>query len=85
MAMAQATARFLKPVRFGDTITIETEIFEFGRSSFKVKNRALKSGLLCVEGQSTRVWSGRDPADPTQIKGLPIPAEVVALFMKGGN
>jgi 4-hydroxybenzoyl-CoA thioesterase len=30
-----------------------------------------------VEGFETRVWTGRDPADPSRIRSQPIPAEVI--------
>ena len=35
-------------------------------------------GALAVEGKETRVWAGRDPADPDKIKSQPIPAGVAA-------
>jgi 4-hydroxybenzoyl-CoA thioesterase len=41
-------------------------------------HRLLKGDTLAVEGTETRVWVGRDPANPDKLKGLPIPAEVVA-------
>ena len=34
-------------------------------------------GALGVEGFETRVWTGRDPADPAKIRSQPIPAEVI--------
>jgi 4-hydroxybenzoyl-CoA thioesterase len=37
-------------------------------------------GALAVEGSETRVWAGRDPDDPVKMKGVPIPAAVIARF-----
>jgi len=71
-------ARFLIPARFGDDVTIETAITEMKRSSFQVTHHLKKDGALAVEGFETRVWTGRDPADPGRIRSQPIPAEVIA-------
>jgi 4-hydroxybenzoyl-CoA thioesterase len=71
-------ARFIVPSTFGDVVAIESTVAEIRRSSFRMLHRLLKGDTLAVEGTETRVWVGRDPADPDKLKGLPIPAEVVA-------
>jgi len=76
--LVDARAQFLIPSRFGDEVTIESRVGEFHRSSFTVVHRILKEGALAVEGLETRVWAGRDPADPERIKAKPIPPEVIA-------
>jgi 4-hydroxybenzoyl-CoA thioesterase len=76
--MVDTRARFLVPARFGDDVTIETSITEIKRSSFQITHQLKKDGALSVEGFETRVWTGRDPADPSKIRSQPIPAEVVA-------
>jgi 4-hydroxybenzoyl-CoA thioesterase len=43
-------------------------------------HRLLKGDTLAVEGTETRVWAGRDPGNPEKLKGMPIPAEVVATL-----
>jgi len=37
-------------------------------------------GELAVEGRETRVWAGRDPADPSRMKAKAIPEDVIARF-----
>jgi hypothetical protein len=37
-------------------------------------------GTLAVEGRETRVWAKRDAADPSRLKVLPVPEDVVARF-----
>jgi 4-hydroxybenzoyl-CoA thioesterase len=59
-------------------VVIETTITEIKRSSFSVTHRILKDGQLVVEGFETRVWVGRDPADPDKIRAKPLPEEIVA-------
>ena len=76
--MVDTRARFLLPTRYGDDVVIETTITEIKRSSYSLAHRILKDGALAVEGFETRVWVGRDPADPDKIKAKPLPDEVVA-------
>jgi 4-hydroxybenzoyl-CoA thioesterase len=83
-AMVESRGRFLKPTRFGDDVTIDSTVTKFGRSSFDVSHRLFKDGELCVEGFETRVWVGRDPADPKRIKAKPIPAEIIERLSRTG-
>jgi 4-hydroxybenzoyl-CoA thioesterase len=53
-------------------------VTEIKRSSFQITHLLKKAdGALGVEGFETRVWTGRDPADPSKIRSRPIPAEVI--------
>ncbi len=81
--MVDTRARFIIPNRFGDDVVIETTIAKFGRSSFDVHHRILKDGELSVEGFETRVWTVRDPADPSRIKSQPIPPDIIARIEQG--
>jgi 4-hydroxybenzoyl-CoA thioesterase len=76
--MVDTRAKFHIPGFFGDDVEIQTSVTEVKRSSFSIEHRILKDGALAVEGWETRVWVGKDPADPDKIKSKPIPAEVVA-------
>jgi len=76
--MVDTRARFVLPARYGDDVVIETTISELRRSSFDVQHRLTKDGKLAVEGFETRVWVGRDPADPERIKAKPLPPEAIA-------
>jgi 4-hydroxybenzoyl-CoA thioesterase len=75
-----AKARFFKPAKFNDVADIASEVSKFGRSSFEVSHRISIGGELAVEGSEMRVWAGRDPDDPVKMKGVPIPAAVIARF-----
>ena len=75
-----AKARFLKPAKFNDVADIASEVSKFGRSSFEVSHRISIGGELAVEGSEMRGWAGRDPDDPVKMKGVPIPAAVIARF-----
>jgi 4-hydroxybenzoyl-CoA thioesterase len=70
-------ARFLKPTRFGDDVTVETTV-KFGRSSFEIEHRLSLKGELCAECTEKRVWTVRDSQG--QLKSHPVPDAVLAKF-----
>jgi 4-hydroxybenzoyl-CoA thioesterase len=71
---------FHLPSRFGEDVVVETQITEWGRSSFKVRHRLLKGDALGAEGHEVRVWSGKDPENPGRLKGLAVPEEIKVRF-----
>jgi 4-hydroxybenzoyl-CoA thioesterase len=72
--------RFIIPSSFGDELLAESKILEWRTSSFVIQHRLLKGKLLAVEGAETRVWTGRDPANPDRMKARPIPRDVIQKF-----
>jgi 4-hydroxybenzoyl-CoA thioesterase len=76
--VVDVAARFIVPSVFGDAVMIESTVVEIKRSSFRMQHRLLKGETLAVEANETRVWVGRDPADPEKLKGRPIPEDVIA-------
>jgi 4-hydroxybenzoyl-CoA thioesterase len=78
--LVDAGARFIAPARFGDAVEMTSQVIEFRRSSFDVEHQLVARGAIAVEGRETRVWTRRDPADPSGIKSQQIPPEVVARF-----
>ena len=75
--LANTRARFLKPTRFGDDVTVDTKI-SFGRSSFEIEHRLSLKGETCAECTEKRVWVARD-ADG-RLKSYPVPEAVLAKF-----
>src|SRR5690348_6238089 len=69
--LVDARSRFLAPVKFGDTLDIESQVSEFRRSSFDVTHRMTIGAELAVEGRETRVWATRDRENPERIKAKP--------------
>lgn len=78
--MVDTRAKFILPSFYGDDVVIESQVARFGRTSFDIEHRILKSGKLAVEGFETRVWAGPDPDRPGGLKGVAIPAEVQKAF-----
>jgi 4-hydroxybenzoyl-CoA thioesterase len=80
IALVDARANFLKPVKFGDVVEIASRVSEFRRSSFDVEHRISVDGQLAVEGSESRVWTVRDKTNPDIITASAIPPEVIAKF-----
>ena len=83
--VVESSARFLIPSRYGETVTIESSISRFGRSSFGVLHRLLRGEALAIEATETRVWSAVDPNDPDRIQGVPIPPDVIQALSADNN
>jgi len=82
--MVDTRATFHIPSKYGDEVTIETTITEFGRSSFNVHHKLLRGDKLAVEGFEKRVLVGKDDSG-AGIRSVPVPAEVKALFDHEGR
>jgi 4-hydroxybenzoyl-CoA thioesterase len=78
--LVDASANFITPIRFGDTVEMTSRVSEFRRSSFDVEHRLSVNGALAVEGAETRVWAARSKDDPEKIGGMAIPPDVIAKF-----
>lgn len=78
--LVDASANFLKPSRFGDTIEVASRISAFRRSSFSVEHRITNQGATAVEGEEIRVWAARDKDNAEKIAAMAIPPEVIARF-----
>ena len=81
--LVDASANFIAPIRFGDTVEMTSRVSAFRRSSFDVEHHLSVNGALSVEGAETRVWAARSKDDPEKIGGIAIPADVIAKFGAG--
>jgi 4-hydroxybenzoyl-CoA thioesterase len=80
--LVKVHSRFLKPLRYGDDVTIESTVAELRRSSFDVQHRLSKNGALAVEGFETRVWVQGNPARG-EMKATPLPQAVIERLSRG--
>jgi 4-hydroxybenzoyl-CoA thioesterase len=80
--LVDTRAKFTAPCAFGDDVKITSAILEVRRSSFDVRHELRRGDLLCVEGQETRVWTGRDP-ETGRMRSLPLPDVVVERMRQG--
>jgi 4-hydroxybenzoyl-CoA thioesterase len=75
--LVRTRAKFIKPTRFGDDVTVDTRI-TFGRTSFEIEHKLSRGGELCVECSEKRVWVVRDAEG--RLKSHPVPAAVREKF-----
>ena len=78
MPIVEVGAKFILPCRFDDEVVVESEVGEWGRSSFTVRHRILKAGALALDGFEKRVWAAPHPEQPGAIKAQAVPAEIIA-------
>ena len=78
--LVEARAQFIVPSQFGDTVTVESCVSEWGRSSFSVHHKIFKEDVLALEIFEKRVWVTRIEGDVIRYKGIPVPEEVKARF-----
>lgn len=81
MPLVDVGAKFFIPSRFGDRVTVESNVGEWKRSSLTIEHRILREGKLAVQGHESRVWAGKDPERPGAIKARAIPEEVMQKFL----
>ena len=78
--MVETSARFFVPSAFGDVVTVESTILEWGKSSFRVEHKLYRGDVLGAEGLEKRVWTVRDKQNPRKLKSEKIPEEVKNRF-----
>ena len=67
----EASGEFKAPITFDDPLTIETEIYYWGRTSFRVRYRGFRKAQLVFEGHEVRVWA---TIEDGEARSAPIPA-----------
>jgi 4-hydroxybenzoyl-CoA thioesterase len=80
LPMVDVRAVYRSSSRFGDTVTVETRVPEFGNSSFKVEHRLMNRGVLAVECFETRVWTVWNADEPGRLKPAPVPGKIREAF-----
>jgi 4-hydroxybenzoyl-CoA thioesterase len=80
LPLVEQGTKFHAPCRFDDEVILESEVGEWGRSSFTVRHRVLKGSDIAVDGFEKRVWAIADPERAGRIKPEPIPREIMAAL-----
>lgn len=78
--MVDTRGQFYVPASFGETVTIETRIVKWGRSSFQVEHKLYNREALAAECSEKRVWTVRDPQARNGMRGQAVPDEVKVRF-----
>lgn len=80
--LVRTQARFIRPTRFGDDVTVVSSI-TFGRTSFEIEHKLSLKGELCAQCSEKRVWTTRDAEG--RLKSHPVPEAVLAAFTSPRN
>ena len=80
MPVVEVGARFVMPCHFDADVSVESEVSEWGRSSFTVRHRILKAGELALDGFEKRVWAAPHPDRAGAVKAQAVPAEIIACL-----
>ena len=75
--LVEARARFIIPSTYGDELVAESCVTEWRNSSFVVRHRFLREGVLALEGWETHVWAVAHPTAPHRLKSVPLPEDVI--------
>ena len=78
--MVETSARFFVPSSFGDKVMVESEIVEWGNSSFRVEHKLFRGDVLAAEGFEKRVWTARAMDGSNKLQSKKIPQEVKDRF-----
>ena len=78
-ALAGCDAKLLRPLTFGDEISLESKITDWRDARFSVEHRVEKHRQLSAIGHEHRFWALRDEATGKLGAG-PIPAEFRNAF-----
>jgi len=55
LPLVEANARFMRPIRFGDTVRLTSFVSSWQRMTVKIGHRAEVNGELCSEGMEIRI------------------------------
>ncbi len=80
MPLAESSARYLLPSRFGDLLQIESSVTSWARKVLVVSHTVTRHDKTMVEGTETRIWGLRHPDDPARLKAGVIPDEIRRRF-----
>lgn len=78
--LAEATARFLRPSRYGQTIEFQTAVEIWHEKRMTVLHQGYRDGDLLIEGREIRFCGGPHPDDPERLRSVPIPREIIEAF-----
>ncbi len=78
--LVQASCNFHVPSTFGDVVTVESCVTNWGNSSFALQHKLYRGETLAVEGLEKRVWTVRVAGEGSKAKGQAIPQELIEKF-----
>jgi 4-hydroxybenzoyl-CoA thioesterase len=77
--LVDASARFIAPATYGDSIEIDSHISEWRGKSFVFTHIARRGTTILCEGQEIRVFAASIEGDRHRIRAVPVPESVRRL------
>ena len=74
--IVEARSKFIKPLRFEDSIEITSYVASWKRKTFDLVHEVRKEGELCAEGLEIRVCAELLEDGSQDIRAVPIPEEI---------
>ena len=74
--IVESGSRFSAPVRYGDRVSVSSEVVWVKGKTFRVAHRVRVTDRLCAEGFEVRAWVGRPETAGAALHARPIPPEV---------
>ncbi len=78
--MVDTQAKFYIPSKYGDEVSIVSQVESLGRSSFNVGHKLMKGDKVAIECWEKRVWVVKDAENPDKIVSAAIPDAVRAAL-----
>lgn len=76
--LIETHARFLRPMQWGDELTIVSRIESYSHKTFTVGHTILNSDIESANGYETRIWGIQEPQSGGKLRAREMPEE----FMK---
>ncbi len=74
--IVEARSKFIKPLRFEDSIEITSYVASWKQKTFDLVHEVRKDGEVCAEGLEIRVCAERLKDGSQGIRAVPIPDEI---------
>ena len=81
--IVESGARFLSPVRWGDTMTVTATVAWVKEKMFRVEYDVHVGARHCASGFEVRAWVGRPASADEPLRALPIPPDVSGKLQGG--
>ena len=78
LPLVSSAADFFKPVKYDETVTIQTTVEKVGSKSITISHKILLYGEVAVKGIEVRVWVKQTDGE---VKGMPIPENVKSILL----
>jgi 4-hydroxybenzoyl-CoA thioesterase len=74
--IVESGARFVAPVRYGDTLQIRATVAWVKDKTFRMEYELFVADRLCATGFEVRAWVKRPATPGERLRAMPIPDEV---------